>query len=816
MASELLAGVRVLDLANERAELAGRLLADLGAEVLKVEPPGGVRSRRLPPFDERPGIPESASLYWASVGVGKLSAVLDLSQSADRERLLGLTRVADIFVESEEPGTLDALGLGYESLAALNPRLVYLSVTPYGLRGPKARWPASELTLEAAGGRLALQGDPDRPPIPIGYPQAAFHAGARAAADAIIALNEREHSGRGQHLDASMQEAVLLTLMNYAGYPPLTGGDPPGLGDDRGSPSGATRTSPGMVECADGYVQVANITPMSLARVLPESVLPALEERGEAQPDLDAIDWPNWPALVREGKARPEQVAVVNAALRAFMQPMTKSEIMAWAWENDVILGPVNLTRDLLTNPQLAARNFWQRLGPYVQPASAVRASRTPIEFDRPAPALGQDQATVDQWLSLPGAKLSPPDPGPRLGEAFDGLKVADFSWVAVGPICAKALADHGATVVRIESSTRVDFVRTLQPFQDNVVGINRSHFMNNLNTSKLGVALNLQTPEGLALARQICDWADVVVENFTPGTMKRLGLDYETLSRDRPGLIMLSACLMGQTGPWASFAGYGPQGASISGFRAITGWPDRPPVGPAGPYSDVIAPHYGIAALAAALLYRRRTGIGQHIDVSQVEAAIHFLEPLVLDETVNGRTAPAAGHSSLTAVPHGVYPTAGTERYIAIAVEIPAQWRALKTIAPLSSFKDKRFDDAAERRRVNDEIDAVLRAWTRGWQRYDLEALLVQAGVPAAVAQRPSELHQDANLAARGFFVTLQHSECGAVPYDGLMTRFSAKKTMLHKAAPCVGEDTEFVLSRLLGIDDDRIADYAAAGVFV
>jgi crotonobetainyl-CoA:carnitine CoA-transferase CaiB-like acyl-CoA transferase len=445
-----------------------------------------------------------------------------------------------------------------------------------------------------------------------------------------------------------------------------------------------------------------------------------------------------------------------------------------------------------------------------------VRSSVTPIYFDRSAPKLGEHQSRIAEWLRAAPAPVPNTSAEPRLGEAFAGLKVADFSWVAVGPITAKALADHGATVVRIESSTRVDFVRTLTPFKDNVVGINRSHFMNNLNTSKLGIALNLATPEGRALAGQLIDWADVVVENYTPGTMKRLGFDYETLSKDRPELIMISTCLMGQTGPWASFAGYGPQGAAISGFRAVTGWPDRPPIGPAGPYSDVIAPHYSIAALAAAILYRRKTGLGQHIDVSQVEAAIHFLEPLVLDEIVNGRTAAPAGHDSLTACPHGVYATAGVARFIAIAVETPAQWGGLKSVAPLAQFEHERFDSLAERQAVRGAIDAALSAWAAAQDHRRLEAKLIAAGVPASVAQRPTDLHQDPNLAARGFFVTLDHSECGPVPYDGFMTRFSAKQKMLHKAAPCLGEDTEYVLKELLGLDDGQIADYAAAGFFV
>jgi benzylsuccinate CoA-transferase BbsF subunit len=229
-----------------------------------------------------------------------------------------------------------------------------------------------------------------------------------------------------------------------------------------------------------------------------------------------------------------------------------------------------------------------------------------------------------------------------------------------------------------------------------------------------------------------------------------------------------------------------------------------------------VIAPHYAISALTAAILERRRTGLGQHLDVSQVESAIHFLEPLLLDQTVNGRTAPSSGLDSLNACPHGVYPAAGTERYVAIAVETPQQWRALRGLAPLEAFSDVRFDALEERRAVREQIDAALAGWSRSFEHPALERLLVEAGVPASTVQRMTDLQTDPQLAARGYFVTLQHGEMGPMPYDGLITRFSAKREMLHKAAPCLGEDTEYVMREILGLSADEIADNAAAGVFV
>jgi crotonobetainyl-CoA:carnitine CoA-transferase CaiB-like acyl-CoA transferase len=814
--TSFLSEIRVLDLANSRAEMAGRLLADLGADVLKIEPPTGSDSRLRGPFDERPA-GDGESLYWAAVGLGKRSAILDLESEEGRRTLKGLAHRADILIESFDPECMEAWGLGYAELSRLNPRLVYVSVTPYGQKGPKAGWPGADLTLEAAGGRVSLQGDRDRPPIPVGSPQASFHAGAQAAADAVIALNEREISGRGQHLDTSMQEAIIWTLMNGPGYPPNVGTDPPGSGDDRaGFETGRRGPFLGVSACADGFVVVTPTSQKQFLRAVTASIVPALRDEGLLIGELAQVDWQEWEAARGKDALSAEQMEHAAEAVHRFFESRSKLELMEWAWSSDVHLGPVNSTADLVVNPHFKERGFWQELGGRVHPGLPVRSSRAWLGLRSPAPKLGEHQGDIDAWLEAPPQPSDDAGGADRLGEAFAGLKVVDFSWVAVGPITGKALADHGATVVRVESSTRIDYVRTLVPFKDGQPGINRSHYVNNLNSSKLGVALNLATPEGKALARQLADWADVVVENFTPGTMKRLGLDYETLSKDRSDLIMISTCLLGQTGPWASFAGYGPHGAAISGLHYLTGWPGRRPTGPNGPYTDVIAPRYSVSALAAAILERRRTGLGQHLDVSQVESAVHFLEPLVLDQTVNGRTASPAGLDSLYACPHGVYPTLGTERYVAIAVENAEQWQALRSVAPLDEFAEPRFDDLQARLAVRDRIDETLRAWTAGFERRELESLLVQAGVPASVVQRMTELHEDPQLAERGYFVTLNHSEIGPMQYDGLITRFSAKKTMLHKATPCVGEDTEYVMSEILGLSLDEIADLMVKGVFV
>ncbi|GAB4332466.1 MAG: CoA transferase [Dehalococcoidia bacterium] len=810
-----LAGIRVVDLATDRAELAGRVLADLGADVIVVEPPGGSASRRTGPFEHGRESDPEASLYWASVAIGKRSVVLDIESGQGRAALRDLIAKADILIESFDPGVMDRLGFGYFAMRELNPALIYVSVTPFGQDGPDAASPATDLTLQAAGGLLGLQGDPDRPPIPVGYPQAAFHAGVQAAADAVVALNERAVSGPGQHLDVSMQAAVVWTLMHATGFPPNHGTDPPGTGERRADPPPQTipgvNNPPRVWTCADGHFVCAAYLGAMGARTL-DLLARWLEEEDALDADLRGINWRAWSLDVAEGRLTAAQANRLLARLEAFLKTKTKRQLMNRAVHDRLLLAPIFTVKDVVEDPQLATRGYWETIAGRRHPGVFARASRTPVVHRRPAPALGEGQAL------LHGARTRRdlPAPATHRRPAFEGLKVADFAWVGAAPLVSKALGDHGATVVHVESTTHPDVLRTVPPFKDAQPGLDRAQFMANFNSSKLGIAIDLETASGRAVARRLIDWADVVVESFTPGVLARHGLDYATISRGRPDLIMFSSCLRGQTGPERTYAGFGGQGAALAGIHSVTGWPDRPPAGPWGAYTDFISPRYSLAILAAAILDRRRTGLGQYIDFSQVEASIHFIEPLILDYTVNGRVAPPAGLSSPTASPNGVYATAGKERYIAISVETPAQWRALVSVAPLDAFRAPEFDDIARRRSVAVAIDQALCSWCHNKEPFALARELKAAGVPASVVLRPTDLYEDAQLAHRGFFVTLDHSVMGPTPYDGLVTIFSETPGQLRKAAPALGEDTEYVLRELLGFTDDEVAEHAATGAFV
>jgi crotonobetainyl-CoA:carnitine CoA-transferase CaiB-like acyl-CoA transferase len=804
-------GIRVIDLATARGELAGRLLADLGAEVIKIEPPSGAQARQRAPFVAGHEGDPGASLYWASVALGKRSVVLDVFEPASAAQLLELLRGADVLIESFAPGTLAAVGLDAAAVARVNPALVYASITPFGQDGPLAQAPATDLTLEAAGALLGLQGPGDRPPLPCGFPQASFHAGAQAAADICVALCERLRSGLGQHIDVSTQSAIVWTLLNATGFAAVTGHDPPGTGATRADPR--PQLLPGLelhprTACRDGYTQVALALPGLGERTL-QAVLQWAERSGELPEELRK---PSWKAFIRdvvEGDLDIEVAQRGVAALYAFLAGRTKREIQDFAVQERVLLGPIYDVADLRDDPQLRSREYWTQVGGHTHPGAFARLSETPLRLQRPAPELGQDQHLLGEPRCLAVDRVGEPsDEG-----VFAGLKVADFSWAAAGPIIAKTLADQGATVVHVESQTRLDVTRTAPPFLNDERDINRAHMVVNYNTSKLGMTLDLSTPGGRQLARDLSDWADVVIESFTPGTMEKHGLDWESLSSGRTDLVMLSTSLRGQTGPERRYAGYGSQGAALAGLESVTGWPDRAPVGPWGAYTDFIAPRYGVAALAAALHHRARTGRGQYIDLGQVEAAIHFLEPLVLDYTVNGRVAGRVGHTSLYACPHATYRCAGRERYVAIAIELPEQWDALRSVAPLEEFAEASLRQLEARMARRDAIESRLRDWCATQDAFELAERLRAAGAPAYAVLRPSDLAADPQLAHRGFFVSLDHPVMGPTLCDGPVSRYSRTPPRLRCAGPLLGEHTQHVLRELLGLSDEEVSQLAIGG---
>ena len=397
----------------------------------------------------------------------------------------------------------------------------------------------------------------------------------------------------------------------------------------------------------------------------------------------------------------------------------------------------------------------------------------------------------------------------------LDDVKILDFMWVLAGPSATRVLADHGATVVRVESTRRIDTARTLAPFHDGRPGAERSALFHNTNASKLMLTLDPTRPAGRAVVLDLVRWADVVAESFKPGVMQSWGLDYPALCRVKPDIIMVSTCLMGQTGPWASFAGYGNLAAAISGFSQLGGWPDRPPAGPFSAYTDYVSPRFVAVAILAALEHRRRTGQGQYIDLSQAEASLHFLGPALLDHAVNDRLPERVGNRDADCVPHGVYPAAGQDCWVAIAVDGDAPFLALcDAMGQPALAADPCFATVEARRAHEEALDAAVTAWTETHDAHELERRLQAHGVAASAVQGSAALGVDPQLAHRGHFLTVPHTDLGSTTIEGSRFRLSRTPARIPDGAPTYGRDTAHVLTELLGYDETRITALVAGGV--
>lgn len=399
-------------------------------------------------------------------------------------------------------------------------------------------------------------------------------------------------------------------------------------------------------------------------------------------------------------------------------------------------------------------------------------------------------------------------------GMGLEELKVIDFTWNITGPLTVKALADYGAEVIRIEGRRRPDLARLQRPFKDDIAGVNRSGLFNQWSTGRLGVALDLAHPRGVEIAKRFVAWADVVVESFAGGSMARMGLGYDELRKVKPDIIMLSTCMQGQTGPHANHPGYGFFLTPLSGFTQISGWPDREPIW-LGPYTDYVGPPLHTLAILAALDYRRRTGKGQYLDMSQYETAVHFMAPLLLDCAVNGRVADRMGNQHVSAAPHGVYRCQGEDRWCAIAIFADEEWRSFRAVIGNPAWaEDARFSSLLARKEDEEELDRLVTQWTVDYSAENVMALMQAGGIAAGVVENAEDLmEKDPQLRHRRFFRELDHPEMGKYRAAGPAYELSALASEV-RSAPLLGEDNEYALKEILGMSDDEIAELVVEGV--
>jgi benzylsuccinate CoA-transferase BbsF subunit len=397
----------------------------------------------------------------------------------------------------------------------------------------------------------------------------------------------------------------------------------------------------------------------------------------------------------------------------------------------------------------------------------------------------------------------------------LDGIHVLDLSWVMVGPVSGRYLADLGADVIKVESSRRIDPVRTLGPFKDGRSGPERSVSYHNLNAGKRCIALDIRKPKGREVVMRLAQWADVVLESFTPGVLDELQLGYRELSACNPKIIMASTAILGQTGPDAKgTSGVGTMGAAMSGATHQFGWPDRPPCGPFGPWTDGVAPRFIVASILAALHRRTQTGEGCYIDVAQAEAGVQFMMPAFYEFAVNGKIPERRGVAgSPLRAPEGVYRCAGDDRWVAISASDSAHWEALRNIVG-GALRDSRFDTLIGRIRNLDAIDAAISEWTCEQESDAIEVTLQATGVPAHIVSRGLDLGRDTDLHHLDHFKKFTDEVLGEAEIEGPRSAFDRTPLAETRRGPRIGEHTNEILEAVCHLSKDEITLLAEAGV--
>jgi crotonobetainyl-CoA:carnitine CoA-transferase CaiB-like acyl-CoA transferase len=772
---------RALDASGRDGWLAGFLLAQLGMEVFLVEPPGGH------PRDD----------WFAAYNRGKRSLV-----ARGPDDLAALAAEVDVVIAQGAPADVAFL----DDLRATSPSLITLALTPFGRTGPKADWLASDLTLMAASGQMAVTGDADRPPVRTTLPQAWMHASCEGVVGVLLALSERARSGLGQDIDCSVQASVLGASL------PSTLNPPAGLPTPRRSGGGVflgTLQVRWVYPAVDGHV-VVSLLFGPMGGPFTRRLIEWMNEEGRCRDETLKRDYVEFAIKIQQGEYTLDDFDQIMEEIAGFTATKTKAELAAAASDRSLLIVPVANLDDVLASPQLEARGYWEEINGVRHPGAMVKAAATPLAPLGPAPSEPDGGRSALTRRTTSAATANPPTAGAAAADKpLAGVKVLDLAWVAAMPLATRVLAHWGATVVRIESERRPDILRAALGHRDDIPDQENAITWHVANAGKMGIALNLAKAEAREVVKDLSRWADLVTESFTPGTMAHLGLGYEELSAINPSLVMLSSCVMGQSGPMAAFAGFGNLAAAVAGFFDITGWPDRAPAGPYMAYTDFTSPRFSVMAILAALDHRRRTGQGQYLDFSQMEAATHFLTPALLARQAGADRLTRAGNFDPDHAPHGVYPAAGDDRWIAVVCETDEQWRSLCVEMRRPDLADL---TAAERRDRRDKLDDVVAGWTSRQDAVGLTSRLQIHGVPAHVVSEAPDIWVDPQLVQRGMFLWTPHPFARQAVVDQPPYRLSRSPGSYDWAGPTYGQHLYEVLHDILGYDEDHIADLAIA----
>ena len=763
-----LAGIRVLDL-GDRASTAwcGRLLADYGADVIGVEGEDGHPLRREGPFDAS-GASVTAAYFLASRGVATSAGT-------------GLVYGADVILCSDSETM---------ALARANRRATVVAITPYGLSGRLAGRQGNDLTAAAASGWAAINGMKDQPPLKGSGYQSSFQAGTFAFGTVVSALIEwcsqacSEAEREGQLIDISEREVLVSTgapaplRIQYSGF--------------EWSRRSTIDINEGPVPVADGWFALTISRPLFWVKAMNLLGLPDLAEDQELQ--QSGLRY----------KHKDRFVDRVGIAMRGWK----RMELFNALGAQRVIAGPVLTMDELADNPQLRDRKFFRsRADGVVFPGPFARMSKTP--FRTPERTMARDSFAVH--AARQSVVVRPVRAGQTEGRGpLSGIRGLVLTQAWAGTYATQLLGMLGADVIQLETRGRLDSWRGSyqNPIPKNLQKVptarhawNCSPLYNSVNLNKRCITVDLAEPDGVALFRELVQQADFVAENFSPRVMGNLGIEYASLTKVRPDLILASLSAYGAVGPWANVPGIGGTIEPSSGMSALLGYEGAHPMNSGQMYPDPVAGLCGFSAIALALLHRDRTGEGQYIDLSMQEANFTFIGDAWLEFAFNGDVRGLRGNSHPSVAPHAIYPCTGDDEWVAIAAHTDAQWRAVVDALDLGL---PAFWSAEQRKANESEIDAAIGAWCAARSKTEAADVVAGAGACAAPVLRPGEIAEDADLRAQGHMVLVDHPEAGPHWQSGLPARLSRTPGGVERHAPLQGQHSFEIFSELLGMSPE------------
>ncbi|OBI91817.1 CaiB/BaiF CoA-transferase family protein [Mycobacterium sp. 1245805.9] len=770
-----LRGVRVVEWATEiTGPYCTKLFADLEAEVIKIEAPDGDPFRRRTFGDQ-----SDADALFKFLNAGKRSVV-----GTSLPDLEALIVSADVFVDSLGPDALDR-----EALLRHAPHLVIVALTPYGLTGPYRDRPSTEFTIQAESGTLALRGRPDQPPIQAGGRVFEWVMASYAAVGALGALRRAQLGGPGEIIDCSLLEACHLSASGFAdiyhelaGRPPLT------------VPARQVEI-PSIEPTADGWVGFNTNTRQQF-----ESFLAMIGR-------LDLLDDdPAWALATTRWERREEW----NRFVREWTTQNSTDEIVALASDLRIPVSPVNNGQTVLDHPQFAARGVWGTYadGSFTHPLPPYR-----INGQRPAPTSGAP--ALDESSEVPEHNRIAVTTDHATALPLDGVRILDATAWWAGPSSTHILAALGAEVIHLESTAHPDGARmAAAAFADQAQWWERSGMYLATNANKRGLTLDLASDEGREIFFRLVKCSDILVENFSPRVFENFGITWETISELNPRILMVRMPAFGLDGPWRNNVGFAQTMEQMTGMAWVTGHEYDQPRIPRGPCDPLAGMHSAFAMLAG-LRHRDQTGRGSFIEVSMVEAALNAAAEQVVEFTAYGNLISRRGNRSPDAAPQGLYECAGTERWLAISVATDEQWRLLKSALGNPDWADDpALDTHQGRAEAHDVIDKHLEQWAGRQDSSAAAELLIEYGVPAAelADARVGSMHPQ--LAARGFFESLDHPVVGRHHVPALPFKYRSVQGWYRSPAPTLGQHNATILSELLGLDAASIASLTEQGV--